>query len=232
MAPHEEVEYFEFVLGKLCFLLPATDVAVLQVQHDAVMLPWGYPDVCIVVSDSLFNELSGSGSYESFTYKAYKVTDEGTTKETSAAVMAMKTEESKMSTYYDQHRRNLESAGLNIFALGFLGLVFLAATGSIIYFKQLTDAHSDKRRYEILRNIGVSRRQVRASVAKQTLFVFLLPLLLGILHSSMILKALSSIQLIGGNLIAPIIISMIAYAIIYLGYYVLCVNSYDRIVRK
>ncbi len=196
------------------------------------VLPWGFPDVCVVVSDALYDELAKSKSYESVTYKGYKVTGEGTSKETSTALMAMKTEASQMSTYYSQYRQNLESAGLNIFTLGFLGLVFLAATGSIIYFKQLTDAHADKRRYEILRNIGVNRRQVRASVAKQTLFVFLLPLILGILHSSMILKALASIQLIVGDLIVPVVISMIAYAVIYLGYYVLCVNSYNRIVNK
>ncbi|WP_169513041.1 hypothetical protein [Bacillus fungorum] len=33
--------------------------------------------------------------------------------------------------------------GLIMFSGIFLGLVFLLATGSIIYFKQLTEAHAD-----------------------------------------------------------------------------------------
>ena len=44
---------------------------------------------------------------------------------------------------------------------GFLGLVFLTATGKIIYFKQLTEANSDKARYQILYKIGVNRREVK-----------------------------------------------------------------------
>jgi putative ABC transport system permease protein len=59
----------------------------------------------------------------------------------------------------------------------------------------------------------------------------MLPLIVGLVHSTMILQALSSIQLIVGNLIVPIVISMAAYAVIYLGYYVACVNSYNRIVN-
>jgi putative ABC transport system permease protein len=146
--------------------------------------------------------------------------------------MKLKTDKNAMSTYYYQYRQGLESAGMNIFTLRFLALVFLAATGCMIYFKQLTDAHVDKSRYEILREIGVSRKEIRATVAKQTLFVFMLPLILGVLHSVMILKALTTVHLIGGNLIVPILTSIIAYAAIYLNYYFLCVSSFNLIVNR
>ncbi|MDQ0917900.1 ABC transporter permease [Paenibacillus sp. V4I5] len=194
------------------------------------VLPWGFPDLSFIVSDSLYTKLL-QGS-ESVTYKAYKVNDQQTTKETSKALIKLKTDKNEMSTYYYQYRQGLESAGMNIFTLGFLALVFLAATGCMIYFKQLTDAHADKNRYDILRKIGVSRKEIRATVAKQTLFVFMLPLILGVLHTVMILKALTTIQLIGGNLIVPILTSIIAYAAIYLSYYVLCVSSFHRIVNR
>ncbi|OPH49285.1 hypothetical protein BC351_37490 [Paenibacillus ferrarius] len=196
------------------------------------VLPWGFPDLCFIVSDDLYGRLLKGSSNELLTYNAYKVKDQQTTKRTSDTLMKLKTDQNGMSSYYYQYRQGIESAGLNIFILGFLGLVFLAATGCIIYFKQLTDAHADKERYQILRKIGVSRKEIRSSIAKQTLFVFILPLILGVAHYLMILKALVAIQMIGGNFIVPIASSIIAYAVIYLSYYVLCVNSFNRIVNQ
>ena len=43
----------------------------------------------------------------------------------------------------------------------FLGLVFLLATGSIIYFKQLTEAHADRERYIVLRKLGVTKTEMK-----------------------------------------------------------------------
>jgi putative ABC transport system permease protein len=59
-----------------------------------------------------------------------------------------------------------------VFILGFLGLVFIMATGSIIYFKQLSEVTSDKSRYEILSKIGVSNRDISMSILKQNVFIF------------------------------------------------------------
>ncbi|MCQ6563394.1 ABC transporter permease [Paenibacillus mendelii] len=194
------------------------------------VLRWSYPDVAFVVSDTAFNDLAAQ--IPPVIYKVYKVENQQTTKSASDQLANLAAEDMQMSSYYTVYREGLENAGLNIFILGFLGLVFLAATGSIIYFKQLTEAHADKGRYDILRKIGVSRKEIRASVAKQTFFVFVLPLAVGIMHSTMILKALSAINLIVGSLAVPIISSMAAYIVIYLGYYVLCANSFNRIVNN
>ncbi|OCT11418.1 hypothetical protein A8709_07035 [Paenibacillus pectinilyticus] len=194
------------------------------------MLPWGFPDIVFIVNDGLYAKLLPSS--EEVTYKGYVVKDQGTTKMTSASLMKLKTDRNDMSSYYYQYRQGMESAGLDIFTLGFLGLVFLAATGCMIYFKQLTDVNEDKERYAILRKIGVSRKEIRTTIAKQTLFVFMLPLLLGVVHSIMVLKALATIQLIGGNLMVPILSSTLVYAAIYLGYYMLCLSASNRIIGR
>ncbi|QYR19100.1 ABC transporter permease [Paenibacillus sp. sptzw28] len=194
------------------------------------VLRWSYPDVAFVVGDTAFNDLAAQ--IPPVVFKVYKVENQQSTKASSDQLAKLADKDMQMSSFYTVYREGLENAGLNIFILGFLGLVFLAATGSIIYFKQLTEAHADKGRYDILRKIGVSKKEIRASVAKQTFFVFALPLAVGILHSTMILKALSAINLIVGNLAVPIISSMAVYIAIYLGYYVLCASSFNRIVNK
>jgi putative ABC transport system permease protein len=127
----------------------------------------------------------------------------------------------------------LEEAGINLFTLGFLGLVFLAATGSIIYFKQLTEAHSDKERYAILRKIGVRKKEVSRSIAKQTGFIFALPLAVGLLHCGAILKAITTLygSVSEVNLTVPIASAMLVYLLLYCGYYALTVRSYNKIVN-
>jgi putative ABC transport system permease protein len=195
------------------------------------ILPWGFPDLVFIVSDSLYAKLL-PGS-EEVMYKGYIVKDQGSTKLTSDTLMKLKTDQNGLSTYYFQYRQNMEGAGLDIFTLGFLGLVFLAATGCMIYFKQLTDANEDKTRYAMLRKIGVSRKEIRTTIAKQTLFVFMLPLCIGVVHSIMVIKALTTIQLISSsNLLVPVVSTIILYAAIYFCYYVLCLGASNRIVSR
>lgn len=58
----------------------------------------------------------------------------------------------------------------------FLGLLFLLATALIIYYKQISEGYEDQRRYQILRQVGMTDREVRASIHTQILLVFFLPL--------------------------------------------------------
>lgn len=226
-----DTEPSDYINRSVTMHAPEGDKEVNFVQFlDRNVLRWTYPDVTIVVSDSLFGEIAGQVPPD--VYRVYQVEDQQTTKASSEQLNKLATEENQMSAYYAVYRDGLEDAALNIFVLGFLGLVFLAATGSIIYFKQLTEARSDRERYDMLRKIGVSRRDIRLSIAKQTLFVFALPLVAGIAHSAMILKALFSISLITGNVTAPIMASMAAYVGIYLIYYVQTVHSFNKIANK
>ena len=133
-------------------------------------------------------------------------------------------------SYYSKYMWNMEQRGMLMFIGGFLGLVILLATGSIIYFRQLNEAQKEKLNYQILRNIGVSRKEICASVSKQVLFIFLFPLLAGIAHSWVALMALA--DLLSTSLIVPTIITIAIYMIIYIIYYRLTVNSYNRIVNQ
>ena len=134
------------------------------------------------------------------------------------------------SSYYSEYRGGLTIAGLIIFIGAFLGLLFLVATGSIIFFKQLSEANDDKARYEILRNIGVTNKEIKASIRKQIFIVFALPLVIGIMHSFVASTLLS--KLMREDLTLPIIITVSVYTVIYMIYYFLTVNSYYNIVKS
>lgn len=213
--------------------LPNTelDLAFSAMVEDRI-LPWSYPDFAIVVSNQMFSEIAAQVT--PVTIKAYEVAGEKTTKDTTVQLQKLASEEMQLITYYNIYRKGLESGGLNLFILGFLGLVFLAATGCIIYFKQITESHEDRSRYEILRKIGVSKKEVNAVIRKQMMFVFGLPLIIGVVHGLVILQIASNIfsVLIGTNLTVPIVITTLLYFIIYLSYYLLTLTTVKKTVNN
>lgn len=132
------------------------------------------------------------------------------------------------SAYYEYYKSEIISAGLTMFVGAFLGLVFLLATGSIIFFKQLSEANEDKKRFNILRNIGFDKRDIKSIIRKQMLFVFMLPLAVGITHSIVAVSILKKI--LGMDVFIPLIFTIGAYTLIYMIYYFLTVSSYGKLV--
>ncbi|MEG0440401.1 MAG: FtsX-like permease family protein, partial [Solibacillus sp.] len=139
-------------------------------------------------------------------------------------------QQESFSSVPQSYEDSMASVGSLLFVGSFLGLVFLAATGSIIYFKILTEAEEDQAKYAILNKIGVSGKQMVKTIAGQVAVIFGAPLLVGILHSAFALTALS--QLFNMDITKPVIIWMLAYTAIYAIYYVFTVRSFYKIVKQ
>lgn len=202
-----------------------------KLEKKAIRLTSGSELLYIVIDNARFASVAKQIS--PIIYKAYKVADEKTTKETSEVVMTLAENDTHMRTFYKEYKKIKALTGMKIFVVSSLALVLLVATGSVIYFKQLTEAYSDKNRYEILRKLGVNKKEVRTTIAKQTLFIFLLPLIIGILNAAMLTMSVSlqysmDIQ----QDIISFVYAMTTYGVIYFVYYVLTINSYNRIVNK
>lgn len=139
-------------------------------------------------------------------------------------------QQDSFSSVPKSYEESMASVGSLLFVGSFLGLVFLAATGSIIYFKILTEAEEDQAKYAILNKIGVSGKQMVKTIAGQVAVIFGAPLLVGILHSAFALTALS--QLFDMDITKPVIIWMLAYTAIYAIYYIFTVRSFYKIVKQ
>jgi len=139
-------------------------------------------------------------------------------------------QQESFSSVPQSYEDSLATVGALLFVGSFLGLVFLAATGSIIYFKILTEAEEDQEKYAILNKIGVNSKQILKTVAGQVAVIFSAPLIVGIAHSVFALLAFS--QLFNMNITKPVILWMIAYSAIYFIYYIFTVRSFYKIVRQ
>lgn len=136
----------------------------------------------------------------------------------------------KLSSLYSVTQYNLNLYGMTIFTTAFLGLAFLLATGSILYFKQMSEANEEIASYSILRKIGFSQQEILRGVIMKQLFNFGVPLAIGLLHSYFAVK--SGWFLFGTELVEPLIITMILYIALYSIFAFLSINYYKKVIKQ
>ena len=125
---------------------------------------------------------------------------------------------------------NLNSIGVAIFTTAFLGLAFLMATCSILYFKQMAEADEEQVAYTIMRKIGFSEQELMRGIYVKQLFNFGVPLLIGLLHSYFAVK--SGWWLFGSELVEPLWITMILYIFMYAIFAILSIQYYKKIIKQ
>ena len=131
--------------------------------------------------------------------------------------------------YYSMYDEAIKSNGLLIFIAGFLGLVFLISTGSILYFKQMTEAEQEKQSYATLRQLGFTVKDIMRGIVRKQVFVFGLPLLIGLVHSVFAIKAADFLFM--SDITVPATIAMGLYALIYIMFAFLTIGYYRKTVK-
>ncbi|RHW36247.1 ABC transporter permease [Lysinibacillus yapensis] len=134
------------------------------------------------------------------------------------------------SSYEEVRKQNVAVFGLTIFVTAFLGLAFLLTTGSILYFKQMAEAEEERESYNILRKIGFSKADILKGIYAKQVFNFGVPLVIGLLHSYFAVK--SGWWLFGSELVAPLLIIMVLYIVLYTVFAVLSIQYYKRVVNN
>ena len=128
-------------------------------------------------------------------------------------------------------------AGGFLFLGLFLGFIFLMATVLIIYYKQISEGYEDKRRFEIMQKVGLSREEVRTAIRSQVLMVFFLPIVVAAIHIAfdfnMVEKLLTLFYLHDTTLTAlctlgTLLVFFLAYGVVYL----LTARTYYKIVER
>ncbi|MGN7477634.1 FtsX-like permease family protein [Solibacillus silvestris] len=137
---------------------------------------------------------------------------------------------SKISSLYAMTQSNLNSFGIMIFTTAFLGLAFLLATGSILYFKQMSEADEETASYMILRKIGFTQQEIMRGIVVKQLFNFGVPLLIGLLHSYFAVK--SGWFLFGNELVTPLVITMALYIALYSVFALLSLKYYKKVIKQ
>ena len=123
-----------------------------------------------------------------------------------------------------------------IFFLGiFLSILFLAATVLIIYYKQITEGYEDEARFEIMRKVGMTAKDIRRSINSQMLTVFFLPLVTAAIHTAFAFPIVQKLLAIFNlqNKVLSLMVTLAAIVIFGIFYgvvYKITSNAYYAIV--
>lgn len=130
------------------------------------------------------------------------------------------------------HRVNeIMSAGSSTFLLiGFLVVLFFIATGSILYFNNISAVSDSKADYQILSKMGYSNKMRKKILRKQILTFFSIPFLFGLtdcIFATIVYKTGLMQDLLGNTitLYFPTIIAVALTAAIYFIYYFITVHT-------
>ena len=128
-------------------------------------------------------------------------------------------------------------AGGFLFLGLFLGFIFLMATVLIIYYKQISEGYEDKRRFEIMQKVGLSREEVRTAIRSQVLMVFFLPIVVAAIHIAfdfnMVEKLLTLFYLHDTTLTALCTLgTLLVFFLVYGVVYLLTARTYYKIVER
>ncbi|MEA1883557.1 MAG: FtsX-like permease family protein [Thermotogota bacterium] len=180
-----------------------------------------FAKVIFVINDEHFEKLKNRGMINHISmFEVDQATDSKVLRHNILQLLPKKT---TLRDFYSVYQQMIEGRGLFVFICAFLGIVFLVATGTIMFFRQLTEINEEKENYIILRNIGLTKKELGKTIKKQIILIFGLPVILGIIHAYVATDILSQIMNI--NLLFPIIASFSAYCCIYFVFYWLTVSS-------
>lgn len=117
-----------------------------------------------------------------------------------------------------------------VYAIGaFLFLVFILAEASIIYIRIYSDANEDKSKYKILLNIGASNKELRKSINKEILLFYVIPVLVGLVHSYFAIRTLGDFMSI--DLKSTYIISVLVSILIFGVSAIISMKTFKNIVK-
>ncbi|MFA9456591.1 FtsX-like permease family protein [Halalkalibacter sp. AB-rgal2] len=188
----------------------------------------------LVVSQATFDdfkqEVQGRDNIEILQIDTFQFEDKDQLEEASLLYMPYVEEGVYMPDYHSVYIEAFQFFGVLIFITAFLGFVFLISTGSILYFKQMTEAEQERRYYKTLRQLGFNVNDILKGIVLKQLFVFIIPLLIGISHAVFAIRVASILVI--SSILVPTLVGIVLYAMVYLLFALFTVSYYRQIVKK
>ena len=119
--------------------------------------------------------------------------------------------------------------------IGFLVVLFFIATGSILYFNNISAIADSKSDYDILTKMGYTNRTIKKIIRKQAITFFSIPFLFGLtdcIFATLVYKTALMQNLLANSIVlyAPTILAIALTLIIYLIYYCMTVHTCCKMV--
>ncbi|NFF64038.1 FtsX-like permease family protein [Clostridium sporogenes] len=182
-----------------------------------------------VVKDIVYNEIKSTISKEKvFKIAGYTFENEYFLKDFIQDLKKQIPPKNNLLTYYESYSYGLKMTGMMAFIGIFIGLVFLTATGSIIYFKMIMEAQEDKNKFITLKKIGASEKEIKKAISEELFILFGLPFIVAVINSYVASIVLGKMMTL--KIYKSFAIIILVYAVFYSGYYLITLESYIKTI--
>ena len=118
----------------------------------------------------------------------------------------------------------------------FVGALFLMGAVMIIYYKQVSEGFDDRKRFQIMQKVGMSRKEIRQTIQSQVVTVFFLPLVAAVIHTMAAFPFTKRIMALmnfpdSNRFLMATGLTIAAFTVVYLIVYVLTARAYYKIVE-
>lgn len=116
----------------------------------------------------------------------------------------------------------------------YLGIIFLISSAALLALKELSESADNVVRYNMLRKIGASDKQLNKALFRQIAIFFLFPLLIAIIHSIFGIKFCTFILETFGKekMLSSVAMTLIFLVLIYGGYFLITYYCSKNIIKE
>lgn len=168
----------------------------------------------MIVSDSTYQSLKSSD--QSFYLYNYKIVNPQNFEKSVNDIQSYKDYQGFVKI--DPNRDDIQWIKILYSVSIFMFLMFVLASGCILFMKLYNDSFEDQNRYRILKKLGIHEKALKKSMKRELQFAYLAPLLVMSISSYFSVKALANVMkttLLEVNLISVVVI-WICFALFYM----------------
>ena len=215
-----------------------TGTADVTVKQTSLENPIGFSNSVgtLIVSDNLYQKM-----YDSTLERVSVISINGEKmRSNEAAYTALKAampDNIYLASAWQRESTFVRDASSTFLLICFTTIIFLISTGSILYFQNISSVTYDKPDYEIMQKMGYSHSMIKKCVRRQIQIYYGIPYVIGLLHSIFAMICYKSAlmdDLLGRNsaVVAPILLAVAIFSIVYAVYYQLTKRSCYNIALK
>ena len=212
-----------------------TEAADVNVKQTSLENPIGFANSVgtLIVSDSLYQKIFSS-SVERFSVISINGKDMRSNETAYTALKTAMPDNSYLASAWQRESTFIRDASSTFLLICFATIIFLIATGSILYFQNISSVTYDKPDYEIIQRMGYSHAMIKKCVRRQIQIYYCIPYIMGLLHSVFAMICYKSAlmdDLLGQNsaFVIPICLAVAIFSVIYAFYYQITKRSCYKI---
>ncbi|MGE7675757.1 FtsX-like permease family protein [Lysinibacillus sp. NPDC094403] len=208
----------------------------IKVQDTTLLNPIGFANSVgtLIISDKLYKEVKSFGLPEK-TIMSINGTNMRKNKEVYENLAPLFKNNNYFSSSYQKIDFLIQQNSSTFLLISFVTIIFFIATGSILYFQNLSNAMSKKDEFAILQRMGYNKKKVKKIISKEVFALFSIPYVLGLTHSIFAMITYKSAlmdDLLGKSsaFLLPILFAVIVFTLVYIIYYLLTKRACNKII--